>query len=44
MRSAGLMDFGKLMVWCFLVGYSERFVMGVLKRLEDTNQSGTPDA
>jgi len=34
MRPASLQDLGKLMVWCFLAGYSERFVIGILKQLE----------
>lgn len=38
MRPASLMDFGKLLVWCFLAGYSERFVMGVLKQLEERGE------
>lgn len=28
-------DLGKLLVWCFLSGYSERFVLGILGTLEE---------
>ncbi len=31
---------GKLLVWCFLAGYSERFVTGVLKQLENQSING----
>jgi hypothetical protein len=27
-------DIGKLLVWCFLAGYSERFVTDILGQLE----------
>ena len=33
-RPVALQDAGKLMVWCFLGGYSEGFVTGMLGRLE----------
>ncbi|MGB7344776.1 MAG: hypothetical protein WBD20_11205 [Pirellulaceae bacterium] len=33
-RPAGIASAGKLMVWCFLAGYSENFVSGILQRLE----------
>ena len=36
MRPASLKDFGKVLVWCFVAGYSERFVTGILKQLERT--------
>jgi len=34
MRPATIADVGKLMVWCFLAGYSERFVADILGQLE----------
>ncbi len=34
LRPDGLPNAGKLIVWCFLAGYSESFVSGVLQRLE----------
>jgi len=39
MRPATLKDFGKLLVWCFLAGYSEKFVIGILKQLERSKES-----
>ncbi|MCB0706608.1 MAG: hypothetical protein KDC34_14940 [Saprospiraceae bacterium] len=30
----GINDIGKLLVWCFLAGYSESFVTGILGQLE----------
>ncbi len=41
MRPASLQDLGKLMVWCFLAGYSERFVIGILKQLERKGASSS---
>lgn len=38
MRPETLKDVGKLLVWCFLAGYSERFVIGILKQLERSNE------
>ncbi|MCP5200244.1 MAG: hypothetical protein H6977_09525 [Gammaproteobacteria bacterium] len=35
LRPDGIADFGKLMVWCFVSGFSERFVMSVLGALEE---------
>lgn len=35
LRPATVQDFGKLLVWCFIGGYSEKFVSGILKTLED---------
>lgn len=29
-----IQDTGKLLVWCFIAGYSERFVVGILNQLE----------
>lgn len=34
-RPASVQDFGKLMVWTFLTGYSEKFIVGILRALED---------
>lgn len=34
LRPSSLDNAGKLVVWCFLAGYSESFVSGILKRLE----------
>ena len=33
-RPVGVGDAGKLMVWCFLAGYSEKFVTQILSTLE----------
>jgi len=33
-RPASIPDLGKLLVWCFLAGYSEKFVIGILGQLE----------
>lgn len=38
MRPETLKDIGKLLVWCFLAGYSERFVIGILKQLERSKE------
>lgn len=35
LRPVSVADVGKLMVWCFVSGYSERFVVGILGTLED---------
>jgi len=35
LRPASVHDFGKMLVWCFLAGYSEKFVAGILQALED---------
>ena len=37
LRPKGLDDVGKLIVWCFLAGYSESFISGILKRLEQNS-------
>lgn len=34
MRPVTIADAGRLMVWCFIAGYSEKFVTGVLDQLE----------
>ena len=34
LRPKGVQDLGKLLVWCFVSGYSESFVVGVLNTLE----------
>lgn len=36
-RPKELPDAGKLIVWCFLAGYSEGFVSGILGRLEQSS-------
>lgn len=41
MRPETLKDIGKLLVWCFLAGYSERFVIGILKQLERSKEGGS---
>jgi zinc transporter ZupT len=41
-RPATLPDLGKLLVWCFLAGYSEKFVIGILGKLE--HRSDASDA
>lgn len=33
-QPASVPDLGKLMVWCFLSGYSERFAIGILEKLD----------
>lgn len=37
LRPIDIASAGKLIVWCFLAGYSERFVLGVLGRLEKSS-------
>lgn len=37
LRPKGLHNAGKLIVWCFLAGYSESFVSGILQRLEQNS-------
>jgi len=39
LRPAETKDLGKLLVWCFISGYSERFVQGVLGTLEERGSS-----
>lgn len=34
-RPVSIQDTGKLLVWCFIAGYSERFVIGILDQLEN---------
>jgi hypothetical protein len=41
LRPALVQDFGKMLVWCFLSGYSEKFVAGILQSLEE--RSGGKD-
>jgi len=38
-RPATIQDLGKLLVWCFLAGYSERLVPNILQGLEDRGVS-----
>lgn len=39
MSPASLQDYGKLLVWGFIAGYSERFVLGILGRIEGSVKS-----
>lgn len=44
-RPASVPDLGKLLVWCFLAGYSEKFVVGILGQLDartEPNTASTP--
>lgn len=41
-RPASIPDVGKLLVWCFLAGYSEKFVIGILGRLERSHSEDLP--
>lgn len=38
-RPVSVQDLGKLLVWCFLAGYSERLVPNILQGLEDRGVS-----
>lgn len=38
-RPVDVKDFGKLLVWCFISGYSERFVTSILKVMEQKEAS-----
>lgn len=38
-RPVDVVDFGKLLVWCFLAGFSERFVLDILRALERRGSS-----
>ena len=40
MEPVNMTDVGKLLVWCFVAGYSERFVTGILKQLERRSDGG----
>lgn len=42
-RPASIQDFGKLMAWCFLSGYSERFVPSLLQSLEQRGSGSSKD-
>ena len=42
LRPASVQDFGKMLVWCFLSGYSEKFVAGVLQSLEERSGGKEP--
>jgi len=42
-RPASIKDFGKLMAWCFLSGYSERFVPSLLQSLEQRGSGSSKD-
>ncbi len=39
-RPASIPDIGKLMLWCFIAGWSERFIIGLLAGLE--RRAGAP--
>ena len=39
----GIQNTGKLLVWCFIAGYSERFVAGLLDQLERKTQKKDED-
>lgn len=41
-RPSTTQDLGKLLVWCFLAGYSEKFMIGILQMLEQRS-SNTQD-
>lgn len=38
MKPETMKDVGKLLVWCFIAGYSESFVTGILKQLEQRGE------
>lgn len=38
MEPETMKDVGKLLVWCFVAGYSESFVTGILKQLEQRGE------
>ena len=38
MKPETMKDVGKLLVWCFVAGYSESFVTGILKQLEQRGE------
>lgn len=40
-RPVTVQDFGKLLVWCFLAGYSERLVPNILQNLEQRGAGNT---
>jgi len=40
-RPISVQDLGKLLVWCFLAGYSERLVPNILQGLEDRGASSS---
>lgn len=42
-RPATMKDAGKLFVWCFVAGYSERFITGILKQLERRGEGAKED-
>ena len=42
-RPKTIQDFGKLVAWCFLSGYSERLVPSLLESLEQRGMSGDRD-
>ncbi len=44
LRPASLADAGKLLVWCFIAGYSEGFVIGVLDQLRTVSRRDAEDA
>jgi hypothetical protein len=42
MAPVSMKDVGKLLVWCFVAGYSEKFVTGILKQLERRGEGSPP--
>lgn len=38
-KPATVSDLGKLVVWCFIAGYSEKFVVGILSQLDARTES-----
>ncbi len=45
MRPEKLQDLGKLLIWCFLAGYSEQFIVNILGRMEQVSSPvGSSDA
>lgn len=38
-HTVGITDTGKLLVWCFITGYSEKFITGILNNMESGTMS-----
>jgi len=43
-HAVGFEDYAKLLFWCFLAGYSERFVTNIISRFESAQPSVRDDA